>query len=146
MTIKLVFVVHVVATLTMLGVIWMVQLVHYPLFSGVGAGGWLAYEAQHQRRITWIVGPTMLLELMTAVWLVFDRPSFFPAWAAFVGAALVGAIWCSTAFVQVPLHSALGQGFEADAHQRLVSTNWIRTVAWTLRAGLVGWVLYGGLR
>ena len=137
---RAVFLAHLLATLTLFGVIWMVQIVHYPLFAGVGGTGWADYEAQHQSRITLVVGPAMLVELATAVWLVVDRPPAFPAWAVLAGVVLVGAIWASTAFVQVPLHNALGGTFDADAHRRLVSTNWIRTVAWTLRTGLVLWL------
>lgn len=134
---RLVFVLHVLSTLTMFGAIWVVQLVHYPLFSGVGAAGWAAYEAQHQARITLVVGPAMVAELATAVLLVLYRPDALPLWAVLSGLVLVGVIWASTAFVQVPLHEALGRGFDAAAHGRLVATNWIRTAAWTLRAGLV---------
>ena len=135
-----VFLVHLASTLLMVGVIWVVQVVHYPLFAGVGGAGWAAYEASHQSRITLVVGPLMLAELATAVWLVLDRPAGVPAWAVVLGAALVGLIWASTAFVQVPLHSALGGAFDAEAHRRLVGTNWVRTVAWTARGGLVLWM------
>ena len=138
---RTVFLLHVLATLTMFGAIWIVQVVHYPLFSRVGEAGWAAYESAHQARITLVVGPAMVLELVTAVWLVLDRPSVFPAWAVVAGALLVGLLWASTAFVQVPLHSALSGGaFDAEAHARLVATNWIRTAVWTLRAGLVLWL------
>ena len=137
---KAVFLAHLLATLTMFGVIWVVQVVHYPLFSGVGESGWADYEARHQSRITLVVAPAMLIELATAVWLVLDRPPAFPAWAVLAGVVLVGVVWVSTAFVQVPLHNALGGAFDAGAHARLVATNWIRTAAWTARAGLVLWL------
>ena len=135
-----VFLLHLLATLTMLGAIWVVQVVHYPLFAGVGEAGWAAYQASHQARITWVVGPLMVVELATAVWLVVDRPPALPAWSVVLGAALVGVVWASTAFVQVPLHSALGGAFDGDAHARLVATNWVRTAAWTARGGLVLWM------
>ena len=131
---------NLAATLLMTGVIWTVQVVHYPLFAGVGADVWPAYEAAHQSRITVVVGPLMVAELATAVWLVLDRPPGVPAWAVVAGAALVGVVWASTAFVQVPLHAALGAAFDADAHRQLVATNWVRTAAWTLRGGLVLWM------
>ena len=71
---------------------------------------------------------------------VLDRPGALPAWSVVLGAALVGVIWASTAFVQVPLHSALGGAFDGDAHGKLVATNWVRTAAWTARGGLVLWM------
>lgn len=131
---------NLLATLTMFGVIWAVQLVHYPLFAGVGSDGFAAYEAAHQTRITFVVFPAMALELGTATALLWLRPEAVPPWMAWVGLALVGVVWASTAFVQVPLHTALSAGFDGDAHARLVASNWIRTVAWTLRAGLVLWM------
>ena len=134
------FLAHLLATLTMFGVIWIVQLVHYPLFSGVGQEGWAAYEAAHQVRITWIVGPAMVLELATAVGLVLSPPEAFPVWAVWAGALAVGAIWLATLLFSVPAHNVLSAGWDADAHARLVSTNWIRTALWTLRAGLVLWL------
>ena len=137
---KALLLLHLLATLTMFGAILIVQVVHYPLFSGVGVERWAAYEAAHQTRITWVVGPAMLLELGTAVALVWMRPTGLPLWMLWSGLVLVGVIWASTAFVQVPLHNTLMVGFDGDAHARLVGTNWIRTVAWTLRTVLVLWM------
>lgn len=131
---------NLLATLTMFGVIWIVQLVHYPLFSGVGVEGFTAYEAAHQTRITWIVFPAMTLELGTAAALLWLRPEAVPPWMVWIGLTLVGVVWLSTAFVQVPLHTALAGGFDGDAHARLVASNWIRTAAWSLRTGLVLWM------
>jgi hypothetical protein len=64
-----------------------------------------------------------------------------PVGAAVAGLVLVGAIWATTALVQVPLHRRLTDGFDATAHRRLVRTNWARTGAWGVRAGLVLWML-----
>ena len=53
----LVLFVHAFATVTMVGVIWTCQLVHYPLFARVGAAGYEAYQRAHMNRIAMIVGP-----------------------------------------------------------------------------------------
>ena len=127
---------HAAATLVLVGVILVVQLVHYPLFRGVGAAGFPAYAAEHGRRITWVVGPAMLVELGAAVALVVWRPPTAPAWAVWAGLALVGVVWASTALLQVPLHTALRGGLDAVRVDRLVATNWIRTAAWAVRGGL----------
>jgi len=130
----------------MLGVILIVQVVHYPLFDLVGSDTYVAYQAAHMRRITWIVLPAMGIELITAVWLVWDPMPGLPAWQAWTGLALVGVIWASTGLLQVPFHETLTHGFEAHAHRRLVQTNWIRTLAWAVRAALVLWMLWPFLR
>jgi hypothetical protein len=133
----LVFVVHLAATLVMVGVIWFVQLVHYPLFAGVGAAGFAAYAREHARRTTWVVAPTMLVELATGVALVWRRPVALPAWGVWAGVALLALVWGSTFALQVPRHDELRDGFDGGAHRRLVRTNWLRTAAWTARGALV---------
>lgn len=133
---------HAAATLIMLGVILIVQVVHYPLFARVGEATYAAYQAAHVTRITWVVMPAMLVELGAAAGLAWLRPPVLPAWTVWTGLALLGVIWASTGLVQVPLHAALTGGFDAEAHRRLVATNWLRTVAWTARSALALWMLY----
>lgn len=135
------FLLNIAATGMMIGVIFVVQFVHYPLFSMVGREGFAAYEAAHSRSITWVVGPPMLVELATAAYLALRPPPGMPRGALWIGLALVGVIWASTAFLQVPMHNRLAAGFDADAHRFLVLSNWIRTLAWTARGIILLWVL-----
>ena len=69
--VDLVLTLHAVATISMVGVIWYVQLVHYPLMALVGNGNFPKFESEHQRRTTWVVAPLMLTEAATAVTLLF---------------------------------------------------------------------------
>ena len=129
--------VHAAATTAMAGVIWFVQVVHYPLFAAVGRDGFAAYESAHRRLTTWVVAPMMLAELATAAALPFrPTPAAGPAWGSWAGLALLAVVWLSTFLIQVPLHERLSRGFDADAHRSLVRSNWVRTVAWTARAAL----------
>jgi uncharacterized membrane protein len=129
--------VHALATWWMAGVIWMVQLVHYPLMALVSEARWREYEAQHRRRITFVVMPAMLIELATACWIAARQlAGDGPAWSGLVGLALVLALWLSTFLVQTPLHMRLSQRFDADDHARLVRSNWLRTLLWSARAVL----------
>lgn len=138
----LVFLINLGATLAMFGVILIVQFVHYPLFSRVGAEYFRAYEAAHTDSITLVVMPLMLAELITAFLLAVQPPRGIAPLALWIGLGLVGVTWLSTAFIQVPLHGRLAVGFDAAAHQALVTTNWLRTVAWGLRAALVLWLTW----
>jgi hypothetical protein len=133
--------IHAAATLAMLGVILVVQWVHYPLFRHVGPTHYATYQAEHMRRITAIVGPLMVIMLVTAGLLAWAPPAGVSAWQAWGGLGLVGLVWGTTGLVQVPLHAALTEGFDPDVHRRLVRTNWVRTGAWALRSGLVLWML-----
>lgn len=133
--------VQAAATAFMTGLVWFVQVVHYPLLHAVPAGELPAYEAAHQRRTGWVVGPAMLLELVTTVAALRWRPPELPATWAWAGATLLGAIWASTAFVQVPLHEALARAHDEARIRTLVASNWIRTACWTARAALLAWAL-----
>jgi hypothetical protein len=133
--------VHAGATWTMVGVIWVMQLVHYPLFAQVGAETYATYQAIHMQRITWIVGPVMLVELGAVSVLAAGYVAAVPALYAWIGAGLLVLIWISTGLVQAPLHGMLTDGFDAQTHTWLVRSNWIRTVAWTLRGILALWML-----
>ena len=131
---------HAAATWFMTGLIWFVQVVHYPLMGRVGPAGFVEYEAAHTNRTTLVVGPPMLVEAACAVWIAFAPPTGIAAGAGWTGVGLLALIWLSTALVQVPLHARLSTGFDAAAHRRLVGGNWIRTVLWTLRAVLAAWM------
>ncbi|MEM7227480.1 MAG: hypothetical protein AAF432_01555 [Planctomycetota bacterium] len=125
---------HLIATVMMTGLIWFVQVVHYPLFSRVGEDWFVRYEADHTRLTTYVVAPCMFVELITAGLLVFLAPEGIATWLLWTGIALVGVNWFSTAFIQVPCHNKLGAGFDEATWRRLVNTNWIRTFAWSARA------------
>ena len=127
---------HAAATLFMVGVIWFVQLVHYPLFARVGRPGFAAYSGSHTRLTGLVVGPPMLLEAATAVALVVWTPPGISVPLVWAGLILVAGIWLSTAFLQSPRHTTLGRGFDPSVHRFLVTSNWLRTVLWSLR-GLV---------
>ncbi|MEM1179111.1 MAG: hypothetical protein AAGM22_12255 [Acidobacteriota bacterium] len=129
------------STLPLVGLIWTIQLVQYPLFARVGEAAFTGYHAGHSARITWVVLPLMLAELVSAGLLLTRIESPVTGATAWLGAALVGVIWLSTAFLQVPRHGELASGFDAASHQFLVASNWLRTVAWTARGGLVLWWL-----
>lgn len=121
---------HALATCIMVGLIWFVQIVHYPLFARVGRDAFAAYEAEHQRRTTLVVAPTMFVEVGTAALLLFALPTNVTAW---IGAVLLAVVWASTFFVQVPLHTRLSQAWDDRLGRALVRTNWVRTLAWSAR-------------
>ena len=134
--IKTLLLVHAAVTLFLVGLIWTIQVVHYPLFAEVGVDNYVRFQYGHQWRITVIVLPTMLLELACAAALVWFRPNQIPFSQLLIGFALVGLIWFVTLFVSSPQHGILDRGFDTNAHRILTDTNWIRTIAWTLRGGL----------
>jgi hypothetical protein len=131
---------HGAATLAMVGLIWFVQIVHYPLFAQVGREHFAQYEWHHQARTAQVVGPLMLTEALTAALLLLSDLTPTARNLAWIGMALLLVIWLSTAFLQVPLHRRLAAGYESRSVARLVRSNWVRTIAWTLR-GIIALLL-----
>ena len=125
---------HAGATWFMAGLIWFVQIVHYPMMGEVPLNSFSAYARTHQRRTTWVVGPVMFLEDGSSL-LLFCLPTkeFAGMPLHWIGLVLLALIWLSTFAVQVPLHARLGLGFDRAVLHRLVVTNWFRTIAWTVR-------------
>jgi hypothetical protein len=122
---------HAVVTWMLTGLIWTIQIVHYPLFEQVGEDGFVRYHARHMRRITWVAGPLMLAEAGSAALLFFlgERSPWF-----ILGLVALAAVWVSTLLFQVPLHDRLTRGYDRKTIRRLTFTNAIRTLGWTLRA------------
>ena len=140
--IRLLFLSHLAATLYLVGLIWVVQVVHYPLMARVAPADFPAFESEHQRLIFRVVAGPMLLEGTTACLLTqFPPPQINSVWL-WSGVFLMGVIWWSTVCLQVPCHQALAKEFHPEIHQRLVFTNWLRTAAWTLRGSLVVWMTW----
>jgi hypothetical protein len=133
-------VLHAVPTLCLCGLIWFVQIVHYPLFTRVGATAFFAYHQEHCRRTKFVVMPCMLAEGGLAAWAWWLAPA---AWwsTTTLGLVLLAAIWASTFLLQVPLHRRLERGFDAGAARQLIATNWVRTAAWTARGALAVWLV-----
>ena len=129
------------STFALAGLIWTIQLVHYPAFRYIFEPQFMDFEAFHQRQISWVVVPLMVVELATTAVLLGWRPSGLPLPFTIAGALLVLAIWACTFAVQVPLHNRLAHGYDRVAIDALINSNWIRTVLWSLRAGLLLWAL-----
>ncbi len=131
------FLVCLASTTFLTGLIWFVQVVHYPLFEAVPAADFERYHAAHVRLTTRVVAAPMLLELASSAALVVFRPTWLPAWITWAGLAASAGCMILTATVQVPLHNRLARGFHVGAARRLIATNWARTWLWTAHAGLL---------
>ena len=139
-------IINTLATWYLIGLIWLVQVVHYPLFQRVGVDRFVEYQRKHADRITPLVGLPMVAELVSAWFLWTTEQTVIPNTVAGWGLSLVVMIWLSTAVIQVPLHRRLADGFDPELHRWLVLSNWIRTLLWTSRGALLSYWLWQALR
>lgn len=129
-----VLVLSTIAAWAMVGLIWLIQIVHYPMLAQFSQSVPIEAATYHSRRITPVVGPFMAIEGVTALALMAAQPSGVSWVLTWLAAALLGVALLSTVVFSVPQHSALARGHDADAAHRLIRTNWYRTIAWTARA------------
>ncbi len=113
--------------------IWLVQLIIYPGFAYYSADELAVWHPKYSNLITLVVGPLMLMQVLTTGGSLFSQFS----WLTVLVALLVGVIWWSTAFQAIPLHNRIDAGLELpQTIARLVRVNWLRTVLWTVIFGI----------
>ena len=124
---------NTVVSSIMSGIIWFVQVVHYPLFKSVRNKNFTDYQSKHVKLTGDIVGPFMLMELVVSIYIAFWNTHNELKFLIWTNLGLLIMIWLSTFFLQVPLHNRLLKGFDHTVHCSLVRSNWIRTCAWTVK-------------
>ena len=129
---------HTMSTWFMTGLIWFVQVIHYPLFFYVGREEYVYYHRAHMQRTTWLVVPVMLIELLSAILLISIRPPFVSSVLVVTGLILLTSIWAITFLLLLPQHNRLEEGYNEKTNHRLVNINWLRTILWSARAVLTG--------
>ena len=117
----------------MCGLIWLVQMVHYPSFSYVDEDKFTSFENFHTGRISMIVVPIMLIELISALALAILDQGMITV----VNLVIVLLIWLATFSFSVPCHVALSKSKNSKSIEKLVITNWLRTVFWTAKSILL---------
>lgn len=131
MTATLILLVNFSATMFMTGLVWFVQVIHYPLYLKI-TSDFEAYELMHTRLTSRLTAPVMLIELITTLLMWWYWPSYYVLNLAIT--ILLALIWISTFLIQIPLHNKLCQAQDELHCRKLVKSNWLRTIAWTLKS------------
>lgn len=132
--------IHLFSCWFMTGAIWLVQVLIYPNFRIIGQTEFKNFHKFHLNRITWVVAPFMVLELVTALWLALNFQTFM----FYLNLVSVLTLWGLTALLNVPSHQALN--FESDTSKtKLIRSNWPRTIIWSARSIFLVWLLHPSL-
>lgn len=130
---QIIVVAHVGATWMLVGLIWTIQVVHYPSFAGLDRTRFVDFQHEHMAKMGSIVGPPWLVEGLSVLAVFLFAPTTTVRVLGIVGGALEAIVIATTLWASIPAHDVLAQGFDEAAHRKLVKTNWIRTGAWTAR-------------
>ena len=125
--------IHSLVDFGMCVVLWLVQLVIYPSFLRVEPSELIAWHKAYTFRVSFIILPLMFGQLVFTILSVLEGPSILE-WVAF---AFVLVCWSLTFFVSLPLHRKIEQNDTTkETRQKLIATNWPRTILWSVIFGL----------
>jgi hypothetical protein len=128
----------------MVGLIWTIHFVHYPLFSFVGDPEYRKFQAEHVERIgrllfvPWVIEGICIAALLSLAIRSGYRYLRVPV---FIGAASMALILGISAFFSAPAHGKLANGFDPVVHSDLMLADFFRTLAWTLRGVVAVWIV-----
>lgn len=131
---------HAIVTFVLTGLIWVIQLVHYPMFQFLDLKNHSKAMQFHQQRISLIVVPLMLFELISGVYLAYSQWAILSGFHA-INIALLLIIWVHTFGLMVPFHQTMSIQPTIALLQKTLQHHWIRTMAWSLKSVLWGAIL-----
>ena len=112
--------------------IWMVQLVIYPSFLFYTTADLITWLKTYTVHITSIVMPLMVGQLFLALYALYKELSI----VSVSRGILILLIWILTFLIFVPIHNNIQAGkFDTPLLRKLVQSNWLRTLLWTLVLG-----------
>jgi hypothetical protein len=128
-------VIHLAATLFMVGLIWTIHYVHYPLFAYVGESTYASFQAAHVERIgkllfvPWLTEGITLIGVLALAFLGTHKVLRVPA---VINGAAMAVVLVISGFWSAPAHAKLADGFDTSIHDQLMTVNLIRALAWTV--------------
>ncbi|MEY4228632.1 MAG: hypothetical protein RLZ84_1224, partial [Actinomycetota bacterium] len=128
----------------MVGLIWTIHVVHYPLFAEVGDATYVAFQSAHVDRIGKLLFVPWLTEgatLLALLWLTFIAGRRELRTPVMIGAIAMAVVLVISGFWSAPAHGELMDGFDSAVHDRLMTANLIRTLAWSVRGITAIWIL-----
>ena len=121
--------IHFLSTSLMVGIIWVIQLLHYPTFHFIKQSDYVEFQHFHMQRISFIVVPVMIIEILSGFMLVY----YFRSNLFILCLTILLVIWLITFVFFTKLHQSLLGGYDKIIVNKLVQINWSRTVLWSLR-------------
>ena len=138
-------VIHAAATMFMVGLIWTIHYVHYPLFAHVGESTYVSFQAEHVERIgkllfvPWLTEGITLLGVLALAFLGGRKALRVPA---VINGAAMAVVLVISGFWSAPAHGKLAEGFDKAVHDQLMTVNLIRTLAWTVCGACSIWIVF----
>lgn len=137
----LVFLFQMVSTFSMFGIIWFMQLIHYPLLNNI-RDGFAQYERADLRRSASFIGPLLILDLVLSIYLIALETTSLLIRLATFNLVLNILYWLWTFLFQLQQHQKLSIGFSKTAIHKLLVSHWVRTSIWCLKVATLMWMAF----
>ena len=140
---RLLVIAHLSATLFMVGLIWTIHYVHYPLFAKVGEQTYVDFQAAHVERIgkllllPWLTEGVTLIAILALAFLGTHKALRIPT---LINGAAMAVVLVISGFWSAPAHGKLADGFDKAVHDQLMTANLIRTLAWSVCGICAIWI------
>ena len=124
---ELIYNINLFSNIYLIAISIIVQLVVYPSFKNLKKESFITFHKNYTKKMLFIVGPIMFLELLTSLILVikFNQSSSSLIPLTFV--------WLPTFLLIVPVHNKLSSRFQEIEHKKLINLNFFRTIAWIVK-------------
>lgn len=130
--IRFLWLLNIVSTFILLGLILVIQFVHYPSFFWISEKKFKEFTSFHTRSISIIVAPLMVTEILMASFLILIADNHWSV--RFINLFSIVLIWCATFFFSIPCHQKLSLERNEVIIRDLIRTNWYRTILWGMRS------------
>ncbi len=127
---QLILQINIFSNIYLIAISIMVQFIIYPSFKNYSQSTFKSFHRGYTKKMLFIVGPIMILELLSTLYLAIKNSFFFPT-------SIIVLIWLITFFLIVPVHKSLNSSFNIRTHKKLLRLNFIRSTFWVLKLLLI---------
>lgn len=147
LAIEILLLIHAFMTWMMVGIIFFVQAVYLPLYRR-HCERFSVYDKNDLIHMGYLIGPVHLIESLSAIILAFMwSENHLYRIFAYINVGLMVLIWVVNWLLRMTNRNASGPLFIHKMHRILLTSNWFRTVCWTLRGfAVLMMLLFSNLR
>lgn len=109
--------------------ILLVQIVIYPCFHNISSELFSNWHFNYMKTISLVIGPLMIVQAIILSYQFINIRDII----TILSLLSVLVVWITTISISVPCHNSLqDSGYDAIVVDRLINTNWIRTISWLI--------------
>jgi len=134
--------INLLSTILIAGILWFVQLVHYPLFNEIPAKNFINYGYYHSRKVSGIIKPLFIVDFTTLILLLILLGSNLSTNLMIVNVTIFIITIVLTQIIFIPIHQKLSKSPNSQTISQLIRLNWIRTLIWSLKVVFMLIIIY----